>query len=218
MKRLASVPVGVARHRVSLIKERQILKLIAIPLCLFALAAGCGYQFTGRGDAFPRDVRTVFVDPLVNRTKEVGVDREMTMALKTEINRKGLLRVVDRLEDADAILSGVIRTFDSRVVGVNRHDEALQYEFLLVIDLNLRRRVPDELLWRTQGARFTDLFAGSRAAVVTSSPESRALGYQASDLRRFTDVQLTETQKDEARGRLLETAAHDLHMRLLELF
>ncbi|HKA33557.1 MAG TPA: LPS assembly lipoprotein LptE [Candidatus Binatia bacterium] len=217
MKRLASAPVGVARHRVS-IKERYILKLIAIPLCLFALAAGCGYQFTGRGDAFPRDVRTVFVDPLVNRTKEVGVDREMTMALKTEINRKGLLRVVDRVEDADAILSGVIRTFDNRVVGVNRHDEALQYEFLLVIDLNLRRRVPDELLWRTQGARFTDLFAGSRAAVVTSSPDARALGYQASDLRRFTDVQLTETQKDEARSRLLESAAHDLHMRLLELF
>ena len=218
MKRLASAPVGAARHRISSIKERHILKLIAIPLCLFALAAGCGYQFTGRGDAFPRDVRTVFVDPLVNRTKEVGVDREMTMALKTEINRKGLLRVVDRVEDADAILSGVIRTFDSRVVGVNRHDEALQYEFLLVIDLNLRRRVPDELLWRTQGARFTDLFGGSRAAVVTSSPEARALGYQGSDLRRFTDVQLTETQKDEARSRLLESAAHDLHMRLLELF
>jgi hypothetical protein len=73
-------------------------------------------------------------------------------------------------------------------------------------------------LWRTQGARFTDLFGGSRAAVVTSSPESRALGYQASDLRRLTDVQLTETQKAEARGRLIESAAHDLHMRLLELF
>lgn len=218
MNRLASAPVGIARHRVSSIKERYTLRLIAISLCLFALAAGCGYQFTGRGDAFPRDVRTVFVDPLVNRTKEVGVDREMTMALKTEINRKGLLRVVDRVEDADAILSGVIRTFDSRVVGVNRHDEALQYEFLLVIDLNLRRRAPDEILWRTQGARFTDLFAGSRAAVVTSSPEARALGYQSSDLRRFTDVQLTETQKDEARSRLIESAAHDLHMRLLELF
>src|ERR1043166_8295235 len=89
MKRLASVPVGVARHRVSLIKERQILKLIAIPLCLFTLAAGCGYQLTGRGDAFPRDVRTVFVDPIVNRSKEIGVEREMTTLLKSELTRLG---------------------------------------------------------------------------------------------------------------------------------
>jgi hypothetical protein len=217
MKRLAFAP-DCAGSRVSLKMKLHIRKFLAIQICVLALAAGCGYQFTGRGAAFPSDVRTVFVDPLVNRTKEVGIDREMTMALRTEINRKGLLRVVDRLEDADAILSGVIRNFDSRVVGVNRHDEALQYEYVLVIDLNLRRRAPDELLWRTQGARFIDQYAGSRAAVVTTSPESRALGYQSPDLRRFTDVQLTETQKDEARSRLVESAAHDLHMRLLELF
>lgn len=186
-------------------------------LGLFALAA-CGYQFTGRGEAFPRDVRTVFVDPLVNRTKEIGVERDLTAALKTEINRMGQLRVVERLDDADAVLSGVVRTFDSRVVGVNRHDEALQYEILLVLDLNLRRRSPDELLWRTQGARFSDLYAGSRAAVVTTSPDARARGYNPSDIRRFTDVQLTETTKDDARRRLVDTAAHDLHARILQLF
>ena len=195
--------------------SKTLLGLLAL---LAALAAGCGYQFTGRGAAFPRDVRTVFVDPLVNRTNEVGVEREMTTLIKSEMNRMGQLKVVERLDDADAVLSGVIRTFDSRVVGVNRRDEALQYEFLLVIDLNLRRRSPEEILWRTQGARFSDVYAGSRAAVVTTSPESRALGYSASDLRRLTDVQLTETTKDEARSRLLGAAAHDLHTRLLELF
>ena len=66
-------------------------------LLLAALAAGCGYQFTGRGDAFPHDVRTVFVDPLVNRSKEIGVEREMTTLLKSELNRMGQLRVVERL-------------------------------------------------------------------------------------------------------------------------
>jgi len=54
--------------------------------------------------------------------------------------------------------------------------------------------------------------------VVTTSPESRALGYNSSDLRRFTDVQLTETTKEQARTRLLGAAAHDLQARLLELF
>lgn len=191
---------------------------LAAMTVLAVLAAGCGYQFAGRGDAFPRDVRTVFVDPLVNRSKEIGVEREMTTLLKSELNRMRQLKVVERLDDADAVLSGVIRQFDSRVVGVNRHDEALQYELLLIVDMTLRRRTPDEILWRTQGARFTDLYAGSRASVVTTSPESRALGYNSTDLRRFTDVQLTETTKDQARTRLLGSAAHDLQARLLELF
>src|ERR1051326_5322207 len=110
---------------------------------LAALAAGCGYQLTGRGDAFPRDVRTVFVDPIVNRSKEIGVEREMTTLLKSELNRMGQLKVAEGLDDADAFLPSVIRQFDSRVVGVTRHDEALQYELLLVIDMTLRRRSPD---------------------------------------------------------------------------
>jgi outer membrane lipopolysaccharide assembly protein LptE/RlpB len=193
-------------------------KRFVCALVLTALAAGCGYQLTGRGEAFPRDVRTVFVDPLVNRTKEIGVEREMTTALKSELSRMGQLKVVERLEEADAVLSGVVRSIDARVIGINRHDEALQYELLLVIDMNLRRRSPDELLWRTQGARFTELYAGSRASVVTTSAESRARGVNPSDVRQLTDVQLTESMKDEARSRLIETAAHDLHTRLLQLF
>jgi outer membrane lipopolysaccharide assembly protein LptE/RlpB len=193
-------------------------KIFLAAVMLLAAVAGCGYQLTGRGAAFPRDVRTVFVDPIVNRSKEIGVEREMTTLLKSELNRMGQLKVVERLDDADAVLTGIIRQFDSRVVGVNRRDEALQYELLLIVDMTLRRRSPDEILWRTQGARFTDLYAGSRASVVTTSPESRALGYQSSDLRRFTDVQLTETTKEQARTRLLGSAAHDLQSRLLELF
>jgi outer membrane lipopolysaccharide assembly protein LptE/RlpB len=200
---------------------RKILKLnmASLALCVvLAAMAGCGYQFSGRGEEFPKDVRAVFVEPMVNRTREVGLDREFTIALKSELHQKGQLRVVDRLEDADAILSGVLRNFDSRVVGVNRNDEALQYEMVLVVDMTLRRRSPDQLLWRTQGARFSDLYAGSRGAVVTTSPDFRSRTLNPGDVRQFTDIQLTETLKQDARGRLMQAAAKDLHARLLELF
>lgn len=185
-------------------------------LCL--LAAGCGYQFSGKSEGFPRDVRTVFVEAFVNRTKEVGLERQFLTFLKSELHQKGEFKLVDSAEQADAVLSGVLRTFDSRVVGVNRRDEALQYELLLVLDMSFRRRAPDELLWRTQGARFSDVYGGSRGAVVTTSSESRALGLNAGDVRQFTDIQLTETLKQDARDSLLGQAAHDLHTRLVEMF
>ncbi len=182
------------------------------------LAAGCGYQFSGKGEGFPRDVRTVFVEPFINRTKEVGIERQFLAILKSELHQKGQMKLVDSPEEADAVLSGVLRTFDSRVVGVNRHDEALQYEMLLVLDMTLRRRAPDEVLWRTQGARFSDVYAGSRGAVVTTSSDFRARGWSATDVRQFTDIQLTESLRQDARDSLLGQAARDLHARLMEMF
>lgn len=189
-----------------------------IGLSLLLLGMGCGYGFGGKGAEFPKDVRTVFVESFVNRTREVGIDREVTSALKSELHQKEQLRVVDRLEEADAILSGVVRSFDSRVVGVNRRDEAIQLEMVLVLDMSLRRRSPDELLWRTQGVRFSELYSGSRGAVVTTSSDFKSQPLNPADVRQFTDVQLTETLKQETRDRLAERAAREMHLRLLEMF
>jgi len=191
---------------------------LAAFLFMITAATGCGYGFSGRGEAFPKEIRTVFIEPFVNRTREVGLDREFTTALKIELHQKGQLQVVGRMEEADAVVSGVVRVFDSRVVGINRHDEALQYEMVLTLDMSLRRRSPDQLLWRTQGAKFTDLYVASRGAVVTTSPDFRSRTLNPGDVRRLTDIQLTLTAKQDARGRLMESAAHDLHSRLLEMF
>jgi len=52
------------------------------------VVAGCGYGFSAKGEAFPKDVQKVFVETLVNRTREVGVEGEVTAALKNELAEK----------------------------------------------------------------------------------------------------------------------------------
>jgi hypothetical protein len=128
------------------------------------------------------------------------------------------LRLVDQAEQADVILSAVVRNMDSQTVSVNRHSEALQYEAHLVLDVNLRRREPNEILWRGPGIRLSEVYAGSRAAVVTTSSEFRSGTLDASDVRRFTDIQITETQREQAREQLMARFAEDLHRRLMEMF
>lgn len=197
--------------------------LLPIAFCLLlggwvVLGTGCGYQFSGRGEGLPKDVQTIFVEPFVNRTRDVGIEREITSALRSEFHRRGQLRVVDRLDQADATLSGVVRSLDNRVVAVSRRDEALQFEAVMIVDIHLRRRAPDELLWRSEGTRLTELYSGSRAAVVTSSSEFFSGTLNRGDVRRFTDVQLTESLGREARGRLVDRLARELHQRLMEMF
>lgn len=204
-----------SKNQNSILKTRN---WVVFPGFYLLVIVGCGYQFSGRGDAFPKNVQTVFIEPFVNRSRHVGIEGEIATALKSEFRRQGQLRVVDRLDQADAILSGVVRSFDQRVVSVNSKDEAFQYEATLVLDMSLRRHNPDELLWQSRGTRLNEVYSASRGAVVTTSSEFKSGTLNPSDVRRFSDIQLTETLSLDARERLVERYARELHRRLLEMF
>jgi outer membrane lipopolysaccharide assembly protein LptE/RlpB len=197
-------------------KSRNLIEGFA---CLIGLGiAGCGYQFAGRSDLFPKDIHTVYVEPFLNRTRDIGIEHEMTSAVRSELYRRGHLQVVDQVDQADAVLSGVVRVFDSMTASVNRHDEVLQYESVMSVDVSFRRREPAEILWQGQGIRLTTLHSGSRAAVVTTSSEFRTGALNASDVRRMTDIQLTEMAHRQAREDLIDRFARELHQRLMEMF
>jgi hypothetical protein len=184
----------------------------------FSVFGGCGYQFVGESSLIPKDARTIYVEPFVNRSRDVGMEKELTTALRGEFYRRGQLTVVEGSEQADLILTGVIRSIERNVASVNRKDEVLQYESVLVLDVTLRRREPNEILWRGQGLRLTEVFGGSRAAVVTTSSEFRTGTLNASDVRRMTDIQLTEGEQKETRDQLMERVAKELHQRVMEMF
>ena len=181
-------------------------------------AGGCGYQFVGESSLLPADARTVYVENFVNRSREVGIDKELTTALRGEFYRRQHLKVVDYSEQADVIVSGVIRSLESTVASVNRRDEVLQYESVLTLDVSLRRRQPNEILWRGQGIRLTEVHAGSRAAVVTTSSEFRTGTLNSLDVRRFTDIQLTEIERRSVQDELMERFAKEVHQRVMEMF
>ena len=195
---------------------RRIITIIC--LVLGVAPGGCGYQFGGGGSLLPKDAQTIFVEPFINRSREVGIDKELTTAVRGELYRKGRLRVVEQAEQADVILSGVVRSLESVTASINRFDEVLQMETHMVLDVNLRRREPNEILWRGPGIRLTQIYAGSRAAVVTTSSEFRTGTLNTSDVRRMTDIQLTEAQQSGAREQLMARFAQELFQRLMEMF
>jgi len=179
---------------------------------------GCGYQFVGESSLLPKEARTIYVEPFVNRSRDVGLDKELTTALRGEFYRRGQLKIVESAEQADLIISGVIRSLDSTVASVNRDDEVLQYESLLIMDVTLRRREPNEILWRGQGVRLNQVYAGSRAAVVTTSSAFRTGTLNSTDVSQLTDIQLTELDRRANRDRLMEQFARELHQRVTEMF
>ncbi len=191
----------------------------SIPLgAIVSALGGCGYQFVGESSLLPKEARTIYVEPFVNRSRDVGMEKELTTALRGEFYRRGQLKVVELSEQADIILTGVIRSLDRNVASVNRKDEVLQYESILILDVTLRRREPNEILWRGQGLRLTEVHGGSRAAIVTTSSEFRTGTLNASDVRKMTDIQLTEAEQSAVRDQLMERFAKELHQRVMEMF
>lgn len=196
--------------------RRSALRLLV--LLVATALVGCGYQFVGDSSLLPKEARTIYVDAFVNRSRDVGLDKELATALRGEFYRRGQLKIVDSAEQADLILSGVIRSLDSHVATVNRKDEVLQYESILILDVNLRRREPNEILWRGQGVRLNQIYGGSRAAVVTTSSEFHTGTLNSTDVRRMTDIQLTELDRRAMRDELMEQFARELHQRVTEMF
>jgi Lipopolysaccharide-assembly len=200
--------------------HKRILQSLIGPCIYLALLCliGCGYRFAGRSDLFPKDIRSVYVEPFLNRTRDVGLGTEIATALRGELYRRGELQLVDQADRADAILSGVVRSFDSLTASVNQNDEVLQYEATLIVDTTFRRREPSEILWRGQGIRLNEIYAGERAAVVTTSTKFQNQTLNTSNVRSLTDIQLTETESRRMREDLMERFARELHQRLMEMF
>jgi len=186
-------------------------------LLLVITGSGCGYHLT-ENSFLPPDIKTVYIEPFINRSRDVGIDKELTTALRTEFYRRGQLAVVDNVEQADAIVSGVVRQLTTNIASVNRHNEVLQFEAALTLDVIVRRREPDTLLWQAQGLRLSQIYSGSRAAVVTTSSDFATGNLSANDVRRLTDIQVTEAAGRTARSQLMADFAADLRQRLTEMF
>ncbi len=204
-----------------LVKSIHLVRFFAVAALLFfafSSFSGCGYRFTGKGEAFPENVNSIYVANFVNSSKSVGLEKEISLALKSEFRRKGMVRPVNQLDQADAVLSGVVRSLDTNVVSVNASDEVLQYEAILVVDLTLRRRSPNELLWRTEGSYIKETFVGARGAVVTTSSAFQRRTLNSEDISQFTDVQLTETMSRETRTDLVNRFARKMHQKIIEMF
>lgn len=191
--------------------------------CLLVLSgtivlSACGYHFIGGQSGIPKDVKTVVVTPFVNRTRTVGLGDDLTSAVRRELARKAPPDVVDSMDDADGILSGVIRTYRTRVISVNNFDEVLQYETRMNVEVTLRRREPSEVLWPRQEVQLRHVYEANRGVVVPTSTAFFQGTQNVEDVAQLTDVKLTEDRQAKGREDLVDRFARELHERIAEGF
>jgi len=188
--------------------------VLAVGLCV---AAGCGYHFAGTGNRLPPEIHTISFGPLQNTTREVGIEKQLLEALEDEVSGHGRLEIVG-VGRGDAVLTGFVRNYVSRPVAFSARDEVLQYQAIISVDFELRRRDNGKLLWKTIGQRATQDYSAVPGVVVTSSSQFQQSTVNAKNIPQFTDIQLSESQRRQANEALVESLARDVYNTMMEDF
>jgi Lipopolysaccharide-assembly len=113
---------------------------LAAALSVAALTAGCGYSLVGKASTIPSDVRTVYIEPLVNATQRAQVDQILTQAISDEmVTRRRNFTVASDKAGADAILRGTVVSFDVRAVTFDADGLANNFEITITADMRFER-------------------------------------------------------------------------------
>ena len=187
---------------------------------LFLLSAvmlmgqSCGYHFPGTAE-LPGGIKSVSFDDFANYTLRPGIEKELQWAIEDEFRTRGLVRVT---EAGDGVLSATLQELDVSPRSFDRRDQVLEYELTLLLEVQLRDRGSEEILWQTSNLRITQHYSAIPQVLVTTSPEFLKVTLDPADLPGLTDVQFSETQRRQALDRLFSAAAREIYFRLGDNF
>jgi len=119
------------------------------PLLLICLLLpACGYQLSGAG-RLPGGAETISVLMPKNNTTEIGIQARLNSDISYEVTRRDSRRMAGP-ENADVLLSGVVKTVKDTDIAHTGTSTASQRRVTVKVDMQLAR--PDgEVLWRSSG-------------------------------------------------------------------
>lgn len=106
----------------------------------FALTADvCGYKRTGKGKSLPADIKVIAVPVFQNTSLKYRVEQRFTSAVTEEIlKRNRALHIVSSPENADAVLSGDIRSFRAAGTILDTQGRTRVWNVRIIVSVTVR--------------------------------------------------------------------------------
>ncbi len=156
---------------------------------LVLLTGGCGYRFAG-GGGMPGDVERISIEIFDNRTGETGIESIITNDVINEFNRNPMVDVT-RSTDAEAILTGTIRSAKTRALSHYSAYSTSEREITIVVDLKLT--TPDgEVLWSTKGIEASESYPVSSEKIRTEQNKKSAVANLSGRLAQRIFYRITD--------------------------
>lgn len=166
----------------------------------------------------PGEIHSIGVGAFDNESRQVGLEKILAMAFERELYERGPLPVREDPREGDGILTGTIRTFKIKPVAFDANDVALQFEAEMTVDVTLRRQADGKVLWRGSRMRAVDDYAVNPLTAVPTSSQFQQGTIDRENLAQLSAIQLAETEKREAIGRMVNAIVRDVQDRMLDDF
>jgi outer membrane lipopolysaccharide assembly protein LptE/RlpB len=177
-------------------REAAVKRLLIAGCLMLALAlalGGCGYNFRGKTNNLPSDVRTIAIPVFKNNTGETRIESTFTDQVIFQFTRSQILRVTSE-GNADAVLRGTVTRADVEDVAYTTSDTSQKRRITIAIKATLTRTRDGKVLWQRNELKQ------QRTFTVGSSPQT------------------TEANKQIAVTELAKSMAQTLHDSVFENF
>ena len=160
---------------------------LLIMLLAGMLLSACGYRFAGTGN-LPHGTRTLFVDVLVNRTAETGIENTFTADLRYQFVRNQMTAERSR---ADGILSGSIRSLQVQTISRRGQNTAQERRVTASVDLTLKKQ-NGQAIWSLKGVSANEAYAVASDDRATEANKRAAIIALSARLAENIYYRLTE--------------------------
>jgi len=150
-------------------KAVKILFLTVIVLTTCA----CGYRFESTA-GLPGDVETFAVKMFENETSMTGLEATVTNQVLFEVTKRNPTFLSKRLQNADALLTGVIFSEPDETVAAKGRDAAAQRRVTIEVNLKLTK-TNGEVVWVAQGVTDNEVYRVSDDKLATEQNKRNAV-------------------------------------------
>lgn len=156
---------------------------------LLLVLTGCGYALVGRGSNIPEDVRSVYLQPLANRTQRSQVEQALTRAVADELVTRQRFAVVGSEAEAAAEILGAVTGFGVTPVTFDAEGRATEYEISITAQITFKRvGAEGAVLWKSDRYTFRENYPVDPSAADYFDREDQAIE-EAS--KRFAETLVT---------------------------
>lgn len=169
----------------------KVFRYVALS-CAFTLPA-CGYHLAGTVSSLPPDVKKIAIPQFSNKTLRPDIENQFTNALLDEFAKGKKVEVVGE-NDADAVVRGVITSFENTPISYKGGDVIQEYRVTVRLEVSLTKKADESVIWKDKNISYF------------------------SEYKNDPDVAIAEANRDAAVRKIAVDIARQLYSNILEGF
>lgn len=160
------------------------MRLFTVIFAAFILTiAGCGYHLAGTGSSLPPDVKRIVIPQFSNKTLRPDIENQFTNALLDEFVKGKKVAVVGEGE-ADAVVRGVITSFEATPISYKSGDVIQEYRVTVRLEVSLIKKADESVIWKDKNVTYFTEYNNDPDVAVSEANRDAAIRKIAADVAR----------------------------------